>query len=214
MNRSRQQLISDLSADLTPVPRPGQPDRLAMLWLMGAALGGILALLALGPFRAGSVVALGVSPRYAIESLLGFVAIAMLGVYGLRLAVPNTGSLTARVAPPLVVLAAWVALYVYGLHDPALPLSMVGKRAHCLVEGLVFGASTLVIGLLVARRLWPLRGAWTGLLLGLAAGALPALVMQFACIVVPTHTLIYHVLPGLAMGGLGAVLGALLLRPS
>ena len=214
MNRLRQQLIADLSADLTPVSRPSRPVRLAMRWLLGAALGGALAMLAYGPFRVGSVDALADSPRYAFEFLLGVLAIAALGVGGLRLAIPNTGSMAARVAPPLAVLAAWVALYVYGLHEPALPLSMVGKRPHCLVEGLLFGAGTLTVGLLIARRLWPLRGAWTGLLLGLAAGALPALVMQFACIVVPTHTLLYHILPGLAVGGLGAVLGAFVLRPS
>ena len=47
---------------------------------------------------------------------------------------------------------------------------------------------------------------------GAAAGAIPGLIMQFACMYVPSHILAFHVGPIAVLALLGAVLGPLLLR--
>ncbi len=104
-------------------------------------------------------------------------------------------------------------MYVYGLHSPALELSMAGKRAHCYLEALLYGSPGLVFGMILMRRLYPLHGAWSGALIGLSAGVMPALIMQFACMYVPLHIIVFHILPGMALAVVGGIAGFFLLHP-
>jgi len=53
----------------------------------------------------------------------------------------------------------------------------------------------------------------TGALLGAAAGAIPGLVMQFACMYEPTHILAYHLAPVGLLTLLGAAIAPRLLAP-
>jgi hypothetical protein len=77
---------------------------------------------------------------------------------------------------------------------------------------LLFAAAPFVAAFSVARRAAPLERAWTGLLAGLAAGALPALAMELGCMRDPLHALTAHLAPALAVTAAGALLGRLLLR--
>ena len=43
--------------------------------------------------------------------------------------------------------------------------------------------------------------------------AMPALLMQFACMYVPLHILLHHILPGMALAIVGGIAGLFLLRP-
>lgn len=212
MNPAREQLIAQLSADLRPVTKPAGSAAVVALWLFGAGVFSVLALLLVGPFRAGGLQQLIDYPRFLVENLLGVVTVVWLGVAGLRLAIPTITPLRARVAWPLTLLAAWLALYAYGLHAPSLPPSMDGKRALCFLEAAVDGLPALLWGLWLARRWWPLHGVWTGCLLGLSAGAMPALLMQLACMYSPSHIFLFHLLPGLMLGGVGALAGRWVLR--
>ena len=212
MKPAREQLIAQLSADLRPVVKPAGGSAVLALWLLGAGVFSLLALLLAGPFRVGSMQQMIDSPRFLLENLLGVVTIVWLGIAGLRLAIPSITPLRSRVAWPLVLLTAWLALYAYGFHTPSLPPSMDGKRALCFLEAAVDGLPALLWGLWLARRWWPLHGVWTGGLLGLSAGAMPALLMQLACMYSPSHIFVFHLLPGLALGGVGALAGRWLLR--
>ncbi len=213
MNKPRAALIADLVATATPVMRPGKTNRNAVWWLLIAGMIAFAAIRITGPFRSGVLEQLVAAPRFLFESLLGFAAIMSLGLTAFRTGIPDATSIKRRVAVPLWLLGAWVGMYVLGLFDPALTPSMSGKRAHCVVEALVWGVPGLAIGWIALKRLWPLHGAWSGALLGLAAGAMPALIMQFACMYEPRHILLFHVLPGLSLGLIGAILGAVALRP-
>jgi hypothetical protein len=89
---------------------------------------------------------------------------------------------------------------------------MAGKRPHCFLEVLIYGAPVLVVGLVLLRRLAPLDRRRTGVVLGAAAGAMPGLLMQLACMYVPEHILTYHIAPAVALALLGGLLGPLFLR--
>jgi hypothetical protein len=47
---------------------------------------------------------------------------------------------------------------------------------------------------------------------GAAAGAIPGLLMQLACLYIPSHVLIFHLAPALALALVGSLAGRLLLR--
>ena len=212
MKPAREQLIAQLSADLDPVFKPAGSPAVVALWLLGAGLFSVLALWLVAPFRSGSLQQLIDTPRFLLENLLGVLTVGWLGVAGLRLAIPTITPLGRRVAWPLALLLAWLALYAYGFYAPSLAPSMHGKRPLCVLEAAVDGLPALVWGLWLARRWWPLHGAWTGALLGLSAGAMPALLMQLACMYSPSHIFVFHLLPGLALGAVGALAGKWLLR--
>ena len=213
MTKPRDLLIAELASTASPIKRPGQTTRGTLLWLVLAGCLTTLGILASGPLVMTRWPQVLHAPQFLFESLLGVAAIMTLATVAFKTGIPSPTPLVRRLILPLVVLAAWLGMQVYGLIEPALEPSMAGKRAHCWLEALLTGVPGLMLGCLAVRRLWPLHGVWTGALLGLASGAIPALMMQFICMYEPTHALKYHLLPGLITGLVGALVGAFALRP-
>ncbi len=83
---------------------------------------------------------------------------------------------------------------------------MLGKRPHCFVETLFYALPPLVLGCYLTRRLFPLRPLRTAMAVGLAAGMLPALYMQLACMYIPDHILKFHIAPGLGVAAVAVPL--------
>ena len=210
--RSRSELIRELSQELDPAPRLRGPFQLALLWWVGAWIFVVVATIAVQPMRPGFTNQLLASPRFAGETLLGIAAGALAIGTAFALGIPGWGAPRRRIVLALGLLALWVGTYFYGLVDPALEPSMLGKRALCFAEVLIYGVPILVAGLLLLRRLAPL-GRWsTGLVTGAAAGAIPGLLMQLACLYIPSHILIFHLAPALALALVGSLAGRVLLR--
>lgn len=208
MNKKRAQLITNLSHELDVIQRPGQTSDLVFLWIVANFLMVVLLTFMTGPFREGSLSQLQSHPQFLIESLVGVCAIVLLAVVAFKSGLPSTRSILKLSFLPLLLLLGWLAFYFAGLWSPALPASMAGKREiACNITTLLMGLPSLVIGLLIIRRLWPLHGAWSGLLIGFAAGATSALIMQFACMYSVDHIFAYHLFPGLLLGPIGMVLG-------
>ncbi|MFT4583693.1 MAG: hypothetical protein ACI915_005129 [Gammaproteobacteria bacterium] len=90
---------------------------------------------------------------------------------------------------------------------------MTGKREHCYVEVFLVGLPALAFGIIALRNLYPLRDAFSGALIGLAAGTIPALMMQFACMYLVPHIFSHHLAPGLGLAILGSICGFFFLRP-
>lgn len=202
---SRDNIIQSLSKDLQPVATSVAVDSKAMLWVLLTAAYVILVTQWLGPIRADAFNQLITVPRFFIESLLGLTAIAMLALCAFRAAVP--GRLTARFAiTSFALLALWIANYAYGLIDPTLEPSMAGKREQCWLQTAAMTLPPMIAAVLLTRRLYPLSPLKTVFLFSLAAGMIPALYMQMACMYIPEHILKHHILPGLAMAVLGCVL--------
>jgi len=130
----------------------------------------------------------------------------------MRLRIPGLVSALRAAVPALALALAWAAWQLLERSAQTAPPSMLGKREGCSFEILLLSLLPLTAALVVARRAAPLERAWTGLLAGLAAGALPALAMQLACLDDPLHQLTRHLAPVLILAGLGALLGRFALR--
>ena len=213
MSYRREDLIAELVSEAKPVARPGRLVWPVLTWLVATSVLALVAMLLTGPFRVGALSQLLANPQRLIEAALGAAAVLALAQAAFRSGIPGHAPGLRSASLPLLILLAWVGAYVLAWLEPEAVYSMDGKRAHCWLEALLYGLPGLLFGYMALRRLFPLHGAWSGLLLGLAAGAVPATLMQLACMWEPSHILLLHILPGLALGGLGAALCAILLRP-
>ena len=213
MTMERRQFIQQLAADPQPIQRPGRTLGPALVWLAATLVAVVAVMVVRQPMRPGFVEQLQQSAQLLIESSLGVAVIVVVGLAALRMGIPAVPRLAWRVGPPLALLVLWIGVNGYGLVHPALPPSTLGERAHCYLEVMVAGMPGLLLGLWFARRLYHLHPAWSGLLIGLAAGVTAALVMQFACMYVPIHNLAFHLLPGLLLGVVGWAIGRRWLSP-
>ncbi len=207
-------VIDGLVRDLEPVRTVGSGRPWLLLWLMLAWMVVLGLTVATGSFRAGVAEQLTGSWRLALECGLG----SALGVVsmGAALGLGIPGGLQPRPALAAVgiLVGGWLLLCVVGLFWPALPPTMLGKRPHCSLETFLFAALPLLLALGMVRRRIFLRPGLGGLLLGVAAGSIPALVMQWACMYGAQHALVHHLGPAALVALAGAVLGVRLLpRP-
>lgn len=211
MNESRKTLIADLAGDLKPVSRAGKTGRWLVGWLTVAFVYTAAVTLATGPMREGGFAALVTEPAYGLEIAVALTAVILLGWAALRTAIPAEPSRSSLLLP-LVALSSWVLLLVVGFStEPALATSMLGKREHCFMQSILFSVPSYVLLLLAARRLLPLQPRVTGALAGAAAAALPAAMMQLACMYEPEHALVYHVSAIPVLASVGALVGPMLL---
>ncbi len=200
-------LIANLSRNLAPVEPPPNINRLAMAWFLLSAVYVVAVTQLFGPIRPGAISQLGTEPRFLLESLLGVAAILWTSLLAFRSAVPAALS-KPFAAAGMVLMALWLGQYVFGLISPALEPSKLGMRHYCYFETLAYALPVILAGMFLLRRLYPLRPLRTAMSIGLAAGMLPALYMQLACMYEPSHILAYHILPGLLMVGVSAGIAA------
>ena len=202
-----ERLIENLSRDLPPVAPPHNVNLVGLTWLLASAIFVVAVTQWTDPVRPGVFGQFQEAPRFLLETLLGVAAITWVGLLAFRSAVP--GELTRRFAVAgLALMALWLAQYVIGLVSPALEPSEWGKRPFCYLETMIYSAPPILAALFIARRLYPLHYRRTAMLLALAAGMIPALFMQIACMYDPSHILLLHVLPGLSMALVAAALAA------
>ena len=210
MNR-HDELINELSADLTAVKPATNVGVLAWVWLATSTAYVILLTHLWGPIRPNAFQQLAGEPRFFVETLLGVAAIATTALAAFKAAVP--GALSHRLASLSAgLLGLWLASYVLGLFSPALEPSMLGKRPHCLWETLVYALPPAIVGFVLVRRLYPLRPIRTATVVAMVSGLIPALYMQLACMYAPAHMLAFHVLPGLSVAIVGTALAWRFLR--
>lgn len=197
-----ERLIDSLSRDLAPVAPARNVNLVGLAWLLSSAVFVVAVTQSVDPVRPGVLDQFAEAPRFLLETLLGVVAISWTGLLAFRSAVP--GELSRKFAAAgLALMALWLAQYVVGLFSPALEPSEWGKRPFCYLETMIYSAPPILAAVFIARRLYPLHYTRTAMLLALAAGMIPALFMQVACMYDPSHILLLHILPGLSM-----VLGA------
>lgn len=211
MPKPRSELIDTLVHDLRPARGPRRVESLVALWIVVSWTAVLTAMWLVGPFRPGWLQQLAESPHFLLEMAIGLASGGLAILAAVLLCVPGART-RSWLGWAVGGLLLWVGVYVLAVFDPALEPSMNGKRPGCSIQVLLFGLPPLVLGLALLRRLAPLSRAATGALLGAAAGAVPGLLMQLACVYVPVHILIHHLAPIVLLAGAGALLGALALR--
>jgi hypothetical protein len=204
--QDKAQLIDSLVEDLKPVTPVRHVLLSTQFWLITAVVLSAGMAWMFGPYRAGALNQLLLSKQFSLETLVGIIAIIALAIAGFRSAIPSAATAFKQRFWPISLLCAWLVFYLYGLVEPALAESTSGKRDHCYIETVLMSLLPLWIGLSWATKKWPVNPVQTGVLLGLASGLMSAMVMQFACMYDPAHALLFHVLPGLSVGVLGAFL--------
>lgn len=211
MSNRQEELIAQLTAELTPVRAASPPLRVAGLWWLGSWLFVINVTLLTGPLRPGAFVQLATSVQFAAESLVGLLAAALIAAWAFEDSIPGTRR-QGLLYVGLVAAAMWLIAYVAGLEYPALEPSMAGKRDDCVLQTLLFAGPPMAAGIwLIQRNYLPLAPLRSAALIGLAGAMLPALFMQFACMYDPAHILRFHILP-IPVVVLAGVLGAWLAR--
>jgi hypothetical protein len=212
MKNDHEKLITALVNDLKPVAKPAGFVMPFQLWLMMAVLFASGLAWLMGPYRPGALAQLAASLQFSVETVVGCIAITMIVFIAFRSAIPSGMTEFKQRVMPISLLFVWIGFYVYGIVDPALAESMAGKRDHCYLETMLFATLPLLVGLFWAKKLWPINKIQTGLLFGLASGGIAAMVMQFACMYEPMHALLFHILPGLEMGVIGAFLAKVIIK--
>lgn len=207
----KDRLLDDLTADLRPTSRLSTGAAVA-LWLIASWAFVVGVTLATGDLRPGWFGQLRDTPRFLFECALGLAAGLLVFRAGVLLSVPGRAAWRRAVPAAIAWIAIWIGAYVYGLYDPALEPSMIGKRPHCFGETFMFSSVPLALGLFLVARRAPLQRAWVGTLVGAASASLPALMMQVACMYDPRHILQFHLLPVVVAGIAGGGLGWLVLR--
>jgi hypothetical protein len=213
VRRPREQWIRELAGDLAPPPRLAPARRVAFAWLGAGAAFVAAATLAAGPLRPGALRQIVSEPGFGLALLLGAGASAAAIRGLLRLRIPGLATGGRGAAPALALLFTWLGLNLLAWLAGPPPASTLGARPACWLQVVLFALPPLAGALFVARRAAPLERAWTGLLAGLAAGALSALAMELACMRDPLHALAAHLSPSLFVALAGALLGRLVLRP-
>jgi len=211
VSRAREDLIRELAEDLAPARALAPAGAVALGWgVLAAALVGALTL-ATGSLRPGLADQLVREPGFAVDLGLGALALVVAAWTVMRLRVPGSAYGRSAALLSLLGLAAWAAWQLAEWTQQAGPPSMLGKREGCVFEVVLFALPPLAVALWLARRAAPLERGWTGFVAGLAAGVLPALAMQVACMESPLHALGLHIAPVLVAGALGGLLGRWLL---
>jgi len=170
-------------------------------WLYVVALS-----LYLGPLRVGALNALITNPQFVFESFVGLVSGALFCTIAFQESIPGLHR-KWLVQLSFLVALIWVACYTVGLSFPAVDPSIIGKRAHCVLEAYLYSMPPMLVGYLLIYKRFPVDTIRAGLFIGISAGMLPALFMQISCMYDPLHILTHHLGPALVVIISGAVLG-------
>ena len=206
MSLSRTDLISSLSINVSPVKPSPNILFVVMLWFIISWVYVISLSLYLGPLRVGAIESLLTSPQFAFESCIGFISGVLFCLIAFRESIPGLHNKWLIYLSYFSAIL-WISCYAVGLSFPAIEPSMLGKRAHCVLEAYLYSTPPLIIGYLLIYRRFPLDSIRAGVFMGVSAGMLPALFMQISCMYDPRHILTHHLGPILIVVGGGAILG-------
>ncbi|NQU40758.1 MAG: DUF1109 family protein [Lentisphaerae bacterium] len=204
MPKDRERFIADLVSSHTPRPPLALPGRRALRWCLAALAVTVTLLWLVQPFRPGCLRALCGHPLRLVELLSGLLCVGWGATMALVGSTPGTRlSLASRCVAGLSAVVFAVSLVVASIASTP-ESSSIGHRPYCWMEVLVYGGASLGAMLWMAHRSYLRFTAPTAIWVGLAAGLVPALLMQLACVYDPCHGLAFHYGPILLLVGLGA----------
>lgn len=208
------ELIQQLSTDLPPVrPLARLPVRLAG-WAVISATSFAVVLVLMGVRRElGDVLD---RADFAFEAALLLLTAISAAVGALTMSVPGDArSVLVKWLPVGAALACvlWALGELAFASATGAPTGRVTFAWHCVYKTASIAVVPSVALFALLRRAAPLDGAWSGLLALLATAAVGVLGANTICPTDrPMHMLLWHVLPLVLFGGVGAGLGTWLLR--
>ena len=202
--------LDGLVEDLESV-RPAMPWGLAIgVWVVASGLFVGITILASGPLRAGFDADL-TSLRLQLEVALGAGSILAMIAACLEWGVPGAPARGRLLAPGLLLAMGWLSVTIFGGGLPGPTPSMLGKREHCFISGILIALPPTALALGLLRQRLMLAHAAAGSLAGAAAAALPAIAMQLACMYEPEHALRFHFPPIILIAIIGGAAGHFML---
>jgi hypothetical protein len=193
--KDKQSFIKDLSAKHHRQRPLMPPLRRAVIWFAAAFIISAAWMHAVQVFRPGFVSQLAHHPFFLLE-IASALLLAAAGAYAAFVhAIP--GERIARGTSILlwVLTSMFIISLAAGFTGLAPESSKVGARHACWLEVVVYGATVLVVFLLMIRRGWVRFSLNRGLFYGVVAGLIPAALMQLACMYDPMHGVRFHYLP-------------------
>jgi hypothetical protein len=199
-------LIDELVGDLQAVKSYPNSIRLLLVWLPLSFIGTAAVMLMYGPYRPAAISQLLEAPRFLLEVVLGVATVASGSYLAFELAIPELKRSKFLFLVPATLFVSWMALLAFSLFSPAIEPSMVGKREHCLYEVLVYGSALFFVATWLQKKGLVLDRTLSYLCTGLAAAAIPAILMHVACMYEPYHVLSLHIAPFIGVAVVGSLL--------
>ena len=180
-----------------------RPSLRALLWFALALVGSAAWMHGVQAFRAGFADQLVHHPLFLIE-IAGALLFSACGAYVLMVRSTPGARLSRGMRIGLWTLGGlYIIAFTSSLTHWAPEATIAGKRDGCWAEVVVHGAACLLLFVVMIFRGW-VRFSWRlGVLYGLVAGLVPAVLMQLACLYAPTHALLFHYLPVLILVPVG-----------
>ena len=207
-------LIQELVSEVRPVERLRPVAARLLAWVVLAALSFGVVLFLMGVRRD-----LGDGADqadFAFEAALLIMTAMSAAIGALVISIPGAErSPMVRWAPVIAALASvlWAAGELVYAAAVGAPTGRLTFAWHCVYKTASVGAIPGIALFLMVRRGAPLRAAWAGLLAVLATAAVGVLGANVICPNDrPLHMLLWHVAPLMLFAGLGAALGAWLLK--
>jgi hypothetical protein len=204
--------IRDLVEDARPVRRLPPPARRFPRWAAAAAL-----CLAAGVALHGTrpdLAFVALDPAFLFPALAALAAASLAAAAALVISVPGHPSSRAAGALAAGAVAVWLLGLASGVAFGTGPARWdPGPGAGCVLDLATMGLIPGAILFVMAFRAAPLRRAWVGWLLAVALASSGSLATALTCRNdSPAHVLVWHFLPVLAAGALGAAAGRWVLR--
>ena len=193
----KDEFIENLVATHRPCRPLLLPVQRALIWFAIVVPTTALLMRFVQAFRPGCMSQLLQHPVFLVE-IVSALLLVLLGAYiAAAQAVPG-----CKISLPLHVqlTGAMVALslcIVGGFAHLGPESSTLGARHSpgCWLEVLVYGTLVLALFAFLIRRGYVRFSPWQGMLYGLVAGLIPAVLMQLACMYDPHHGLMFHYAP-------------------
>lgn len=185
---------------------------MAVWWFFWALTLHVIMMVLVQEFRPSFVSQLLVFPRFFLEILFAFSFTGFLVFWMFSSFVP--GYKMSRLWQGIggAGLVGFVATMVLSFRMESPPSSYLGARPYCLEEVFVYGLVGILSFILITKdRDYPISKIKYSLM-GLAAGMIPATLMEMACMYDPMHSIVAHFGPVIILGIVGVVMSLMISR--
>lgn len=165
----------------------------------------------IGSFRPNLYQQFLAHPKFGVEVVLGLAIVFFASWSVLALSTP--GDRTKKIILFLLFIGAlFIGSIGFSYYKPSADTSMIGKRAFCFLEGVIYGLLLSVSLIFLASRRAPYNRITIGLFSAISSVALTTTLMHLACMYVPTHIVSHHIAPILIVAPISVLASILFIK--